>query len=331
MIPEIHFAALHLMPCVALFVLIFLLYIRYEWMRSKVVRALVGTHTKSLVNYFSLWKRCLKGICILGALSMLFIALLRPCWGKTEEIATQEGRDLLIAIDVSRSMLAQDLKPNRLAFAKNKIRQLVHALKSERIGLLIFAGNAVIQCPLTTDYKAFFMFLDSLDAQTISSGTTALDQALKKALTVFAKSDFKKTKLVVLLTDGEDFSSNLSGIKEQVIKEGLTVFTIGIGTVQGAPIPILDERGNQKEYEKDMSGAIVMSRLNEGILKALAHESGGQYLLATEDNRDIATVIKSVEQFERETFDDRTVVQWHEKFMYFVGIGFVLLLCEWLL
>jgi Ca-activated chloride channel family protein len=227
-------------------------------------------------------------------------------------------------------MLAQDMKPNRLTFAKQKIRRLVSFLKSERVGLLIFAGMAVVQCPLTTDYNAFFMFLDSLDAQTISSGTTALDEALKKSLTVFSQGKNQKTKLLVMFTDGEDFSSNLTGVKEQVVKEGVTIFTIGVGTAQGAPIPVIDEYGHQKEYEKDSRGGVIMSRLNEGILKVLARESGGQYLSATESDQDIRTIVSAVEQFEQEKFEDRTIIHWHERYMYFVALGLFLLVCEWL-
>ena len=160
------------------------------------------------------------------------------------------------------------------------------------------------------------MFLDPLDAQTISSGTTALDEALKKSLTVFGSQEDKKTKLVVLFTDGEDFSSNLTGVKEQVLKQNVTMFAVGIGTTQGAPIPVLDGQGNQIDYEKEADGTVVMSRLNEGILKVLAHESGGHYVASTEDNTDIEQIVSGVKRFEQENIEDALITHWQERYMY---------------
>lgn len=330
-IADIHFAGISWIYALLLFVSALCLYGYYAYVTRQVLSNFAHSTRSVLIKGFSSSRRAVRAFFFVSGVAALCIALMRPCWDKTQETVSQKGRDLLIAIDVSRSMLAQDCKPNRLAYAKNKIRALVNRLPSDRIGLLIFAGTALVQCPLTTDHKAFFMFLDSLDAQTISSGTTALDEALKKSLTVFGSQEDKKTKLVVLFTDGEDFSSNLTGVKEQVLKQNVTMFAVGIGTTQGAPIPVLDGQGNQIDYEKEADGTVVMSRLNEGILKVLAHESGGHYVASTEDNTDIEQIVSGVKRFEQENIEDALITHWQERYMYFGWAALLLLLLEWVL
>lgn len=265
------------------------------------------------------------GILFLG------LALLRPQWDKKEEVVEQEGRDLLIALDISRSMLGQDEKPNRLEFAKQKIKKLLYNLKCERVGLILFSGTTVLQCPLTTDYAAFFMFLDQIDAETISSGTTSLDQAIRQAIGVYDEMGDKKTKLLCLFTDGEDFSTDLSGIKEKAAKQGLSIFTIGIGSEHGASIPIVNRKGKQIGFEKNDDGSVIMSKLNEGILKNLSKQTGGKYFHAIESDQDIQELILSVESFEKDKLEDKSVERLQEKYHYFVIVSFICFALEWLL
>lgn len=315
-----------------LIILLIAVYIWQYYKRRTLITYLVGNRSYDLLNHYFPVRQFIKLLCAICAILLLWLALMRPSWGKIDQKIEQEGRDVLIALDISRSMLAQDVKPNRLEYAKKKVRALVQKLHSERVGLLIFSGTPLVQCPLTTDHDAFFMFLNQLDAETISFGTTALDLALKKAVTVLSDGREAKTKLLVVLTDGEDFSSNLKTVKEQVIKDGLILFTIGIGTSEGAPIPIVDENGKQIEYQKDEKGVVVMSRLNEGILRALAHESGGQYVHAvTNDDSDIVGIINSVEQYEKQKFDQKNVIQEEERYPYFIAIALIFFLIEWIL
>ncbi len=300
--------------------------------RITIIKTLVAPQWRSvLLPQFSLIKQIVKIMLTCIGVFALYLALLRPSWGKTEQQVEQKGRDLLIALDVSRSMLAQDRLPNRLDFAKTKIKRLIRKLECERVGLLIFSGSTMIQCPLTTDYSAFFMFLDQLDAETISSGTTALDKAIKKALEVFGGMAGKKHKLLAIFTDGEDFSSNLAGIKQQALQDGMTIFTIGLGTPEGAPIPIVNEKGESVGHQRDEKGAVVISRLNEGILRAVADESGGIYLRAQEGDQDINTLIAKVQQFEKEVFEDKQISNLQERYPYFVAVAFICFMLEWLL
>lgn len=296
------------------------------------INVLVSKKFKSLLlKNGSYLRYAAKHLLFLTGFIFLMIALLQPQWDKKEEVVEQEGRDLLIAVDISRSMLAQDLQPNRLEFAKHKIKKLLYNLSCERVGLLLFSGSTVVQCPLTTDYSAFFMFLDQIDVETISSGTTSIDQAVRQAMSTFDMMNDKKTKLLCLFTDGEDFSTNLSGIKDKAAKQGLSIFTFGIGSEHGAPVPIVDEQGKQTGFEKNRDGSVVMSKLNEGILKNLSQETGGKYIHATDSDKDIHSFINCVQRFEKDKIEDKKLDRWQEQYHYFVAAGFICFILEWLL
>lgn len=261
----------------------------------------------------------------------LFLALLRPQWTKKERVVEQQGRDVFIALDISRSMLVEDYKPNRLEFAKKKIHALLDRLECERVGLILFSGSTCVQCPLTTDYASFFMFLDTVDVETISSGTTALDQAIQRTIDIFKSMPTRKTKLLVVLTDGEDFSTNLAGIRAEAARQGLVIFTIGIGTSEGGPIPCVDDMGKAAGHQKDQQGKVIISRLNEPLLKELAGQTGGKYLHTTYDSEDVAKVVRAVQKFEKERFDDQKISELEDRYVYFVAVSFVCFLLEWLL
>lgn len=305
------------------------------WRFSKTMRAAgkltnLAKHGLLLKN-FSRTKNIVKLILQVLALVSIFIALLRPQWDKKEEVVAQKGRDLFIAVDISRSMLAGDLKPNRLEFAKKKIKKLVVNLKAERVCLIIFSGSSIVQCPLTSDYAAFFMFLDQIDAETISSGTTAMDQPIEQVLSMLDSQKNKKTKVMVIFTDGEDFSSNLAGIRQKAVKEGLKIFTIGVGTQNGAPIPFANESGQIQGHIKDRAGNVVISKLNDGILNILASETGGKYFRAAESDSDLRKLISDIQSFEKESFEDKKLPALQDRYNYFLLVSLACLLIEWIL
>jgi Ca-activated chloride channel family protein len=287
---------------------------------------------KRLLVAFSMPKVILKGFLFLFGLCCIALTLMHPQWNIKQEAVAQHARDVIIALDISRSMLATDCVPNRLECAKKKIKDLVKQLSCERVGLMLFSGTAFMQCPLTSDHSSFFMFLDQVDVETIASGSTAFDQAILAALNTYKSVEGKKTKLLVMVTDGEDFSSNLSKIKQRVRDENMHVFTLGIGTSQGAPIPLFNEQGVQVGHMKDKKGAVVISRLNEGILSAVAHDSGGMYIRMTpHDQSDLNTLTAQIQQFEKEKIEDKLFSRMEEQYPYFLAVGFIALLIEWLL
>jgi Ca-activated chloride channel homolog len=299
---------------------------------NRVRKQLAGTkQAKNFLSNCSFPKTIIKIVLIIVAFISLFMAFLRPMWNKKEEIVEQVGRDLFIALDISRSMLATDCNPDRLTCAKEKIKKLLPMLSCERVGLILFSGSSIVQCPLTTDYAAFLMFLDQIDAETISLGTTALDAAIGKAMDSFNAMPDKKNKLLVIFTDGEDFSSNLSDIKSKAISQGLHIFTMGVGTPEGAPIPLYDIYGKQIGHQKDSQGNIVISRLNEGILKAVAHDSGSIYLRLTSDQSDLNQLVNAITGFEKEKLEDKKLAMLEDQYHYFLLVSFACLLFEWIL
>jgi Ca-activated chloride channel family protein len=313
---------------VAFLVLILILTIRR--MREHIGRLVHADHQARLLKHFSWQRQKIKAVLIASALVMMGIALLRPQWDKVDEKAVHEGRDCIIALDISRSMLAQDYAPSRLAYAKLKIKNLINTLDAERIGLMIFSGAAVMQCPLTTDHEAFLMFLEALSVETISSGSTSYGAALQKILEVFSSFESERTKLAVLFTDGEDFSQKLTDIQQKLADARVRVCTFGIATEDGAPIPLYDEQGVQRGFQKDEQGKIVISRLNKALMQQIAHETGGRYVPVSHDESDIVAVKKWVDSFEKNKWEERRVDRMQDKYFYYTACAALLLLCEWL-
>lgn len=334
------FSALHtiqlgsteLLWLIGLIALIGIIVLVYRLIRVRqVVNVLASTRlSRTMLQNFS-WRRVYVRLFLVSvALLFLCMSLVRPQSYERDETVKQQGRDLLIALDISRSMLTQDVAPYRLAAAKEKIEQLVRSLPCERVGLLLFSGSALVQCPLTADHEAFFMFLRDVDVESIASGTTALDQALSRSLDVYEAMQDRKHKMVVLFTDGEDFSSSLARIRERAKKAGLTIFTVGVGTPEGAPVPFINDHGKREGFIKDAHGSVVVSRRNDGILYALAHEAGGVYIPMAADARDIQELVTQVTAREKELFGETTVAHAQELYPYGCLMSFILLLLEWI-
>lgn len=285
-----------------------------------------------LIKHGSMVYKLIKIVLMIVGFFFLLLALLQPQWGEKDQKIEQAGRDILIAVDISRSMLCQDVKPNRLELAKQKIKKMLFNLSCERVGLILFSGDTVVQCPLTKDYATFFMFLDDLDVETISSGTTTIDGAIVQAINIYKKMPEHKTKLLCIFTDGEDFSTNLAQVKKQAEQEHLSIFTFGLGTKNGAPIPVLDAQGRQIGFEKDAAGNIVMSKLNDGILKNISEQTGGQYItVVSNSDTDISSFIERVKTFEKDALEDEQISKYQEQYPYFIAISLLCFAFEWLL
>lgn len=314
-----------------LLTIIMLCYLYRQYKIKMVVHRIAGKWQSLVIQNFVIHREYVKAIFFGLSLFFLLLALLRPQWHQQAKTVIQEGRDVIIALDISRSMLATDCAPNRLANAKKKIKKLLTMLPCERVGLILFSGSACVQCPLTTDYTAFMMFLDHVDVETISSGSTALDAAIEQALQAFGGSPARMSKLLVIFTDGEDFSSNLSQYKKEAQQQGLRIFTMGIGTQEGAPIPLYDEEGTQIGHQKDAKGKVVISQLNEGILHTLATDVGGMYIPYTKDGTDLTKLVERINRFEKERFEHTQIAQLDDKYHYFIVVSLCCLLLEWIL
>ena len=224
-------------------------------------------------------KQKLKAGMLIVGIVFCFCALLRPQWGFHWEELKRKGLDIVVAVDTSKSMLAEDIKPNRLERAKLALRDFTKNLRGDRIGLIAFAGSAFLQCPLTYDYGGFLLSLDSLDVTTIPQGGTSLSSALREALRSYEGGQ-KKHKVLVIITDGEDHEGDPLKVAEDARKEGITVFCIGIGTREGELISLATGSG-QKEFLKDRVGNVVKSRLDEVTLQKIALMTMGSYVRST--------------------------------------------------
>ncbi len=326
----IHWAGIEHVVWLPLFILAAALVIfrAYQALGSFSKLALVH---KTMFHFIGTKRSLSKAILMCLAIAAIFLAMLRPQWGKQEQQIMQEGRDLLVLLDISGSMRAKDLKPDRISFAKLKIRTLLEQLTCERVGLILFSGTAFLQCPMTADQAAFLMFLENVDPEMISAGTTALDQALEKALDTFKQAGERKHKLMLLLTDGEDFSTNLDGVKKQAAQQGISLFALGIGTPEGAPIPKFDALGKPQGHETDEQGAIALSKLNEPTLKELATKLNGVYQRAAYGEDDIKQIVSFVQSHEKERYENKTVSLFHDQYPWFLGAAWLLLALEWII
>lgn len=287
-----------------------------------------------LFKNFSRPKKFVKAALMIVSLFLLWTGLMRPQKDDEEHTIVTQERDFIFALDISRSMLAKDMEGDtidRLTFAKKKIRSLITSLGTDRVSLILFAQSAFVYCPLTADRTSFVSLLDAVDAKMTALGSTSIASALEKALELFERVPERKSKVLVLFTDGEDFSPNLDALRARAHKEGVLIFTVGIGTPTGAPIPVYDKNDQPNGFQKDADGSIVITRLDEKILERMAYESGGFYQTATSSNADIVALRRQLERFEREATGERTMHLKKEFFNHIAAVAGICLLIEWLL
>ena len=269
----------------------------------------------------------LKAVLTVAAVLLLILALVRPRWGFHWEDIKRTGVDVIVAVDVSKSMLARDIEPSRLERAKRKVHDLVKMLEGDRIGLIAFAGTSFVQCPLTLDYGAFTMFLDYLSPDLIPVPGTAVGDAIRKAVESFSRQE-RASKALILITDGEDHESKPLEAAELAKKEGVRIFTIGIGQEDnGAPIPAGDGSGG---FLKDRQGNMVMSRLDEKMLQKIALETGGTYVRSVTGDMDLEAIYKNEirKNMEQKELTSTRKKRWEERFQWFLAAAVALLLAE---
>lgn len=257
---------------------------------------------------------------------MLFaIALAQPqCGGKTE-LVKRRGIDLVVALDASKSMLARDVSPDRLERAKLELTTLLDELKGDRVGLVVFAGDAFIQCPLTSDYAAAKMFLRAVDPDQMQEGGTNIGGALELARKMLDGSDRGASdRVVVLLSDGEDLAGEVASAESALKDENIKVLAVGIGSESGEPIPILGRDGQVVGYKKDDDGQTVLTRLDKSSLEQLANATGGEFFYQPRGVA-MSEVVDRIDHMKKADLESRLAVRYDERFEYFAVPGFVLL------
>ncbi|OGV45147.1 MAG: hypothetical protein A2X46_11065 [Lentisphaerae bacterium GWF2_57_35] len=267
----------------------------------------------------------------LGAVALSLTALARPQWGFQWEEVRRRGLDIMVVLDTSRSMLAEDIKPNRLQQAKWGIRDLMRQLKGDRLGLMPFAGSSFLQCPLTIDYAALAMTLDDVYAGIIPRGGTAITQALKKAMESFENSG-EADRAIVLITDGEDHEGNPLSLLDDLKKNNIRLYCIGVGTLEGDLVPSEAESGQAAGFLKDRAGQVIKSALHEDVLQKLAMGTGGAYVRSAPGDLGLERVFKeSIANLKRDERESTMAKMYEERFMWVLALAAGLLLLEALL
>ncbi len=264
---------LYLLPLVFGMVLAYIAFFKSR--QNALKRFVQAELIDSIVMSVSRRKQIIKAAFVISAITFLIFSLVQPKWGYHWEDVERRGIDIVVAVDTSRSMLADDIKPNRLEAAKREIKDLIDIIDGDRVGLVAFAGTAFLQCPLTLDYGAFSLFLDDLDTRLIPVGGTSFGEAINKSMSAFSDK-LKKHKAIVLITDGEDHQGNAMEIAKAAKEKGIIIYTVGVGKKEGAYIKIRDNKGRE-ELLKDREGKVVKSRLDEVLLNKIAVGTGGAY------------------------------------------------------
>lgn len=269
----------------------------------------------------------LKFILLMIAMASIIIGLARPQFGSKLKTVKREGVELVIALDVSNSMMAEDIQPNRLERAKRAIAQLVDKLSEDKIGLIVFAGQAYTQLPITTDYASAKLFLESVSTEIVPTQGTAIGAAIELGMRSFSP-DFEGSKAMIIITDGENHEDDAIGAATAAAENGVIVHTIGMGLPQGGPIPVF--RNGQKDYRKDRDGNVVVTKLDETMLQQVAAAGKGVYVRANNAQVGLNTLFSEINKMESAEMESRVYSEYNDQFQYFIGLGLLLLLLEFM-
>jgi Ca-activated chloride channel family protein len=301
------------------------LYIQY-WKRKKQQEFGDLALIKKLSPEKSTFKPVLKFVVFLVALTCLILALVNPKIGTKMETVKREGIDIVFAVDVSKSMLCEDVAPNRLEKSKQLVSQIINNLAGDRIGIVSYAGSAFPVLPITTDYSSAKMFLQSMNTDMVSSHGTSLDEAIQLASDYFDKGN-KTSKLIIMISDGEDHSEGAEEAAEEANKKGIKILTIGVGTAKGGPIP-LKNNGVVESFKRDQNNEVVVTKLNQESLTVIAKDTKGSYINGNNTKEVTEFLKKALNNIEKTEFEATQMADFQSQFQWFIGIAFALLFLD---
>lgn len=279
-----------------------------------------------LMTETSKYKRTFKFFLLIFGMFFLVIALANPQIGTKMEEVKREGVDIMIAIDVSNSMRAEDIKPNRLESAKQEINRLINRLQNDRIGLIVFAGESYLQLPLTSDFSSARLLLSAIDVDIVPIQGTAIGSAIRLAMKSFVEGE-KKHKVIIVISDGENHEDDAITAAKEAHSEGAIVHTMGMGTPEGVPIPIY-ENNQRIGFKKDKNNNIIMTKLDEAGLQQIASAGGGKYIRATTGGDELGILMKEIESMEKKEFGAKIFTEYEDRFQYFLIIALFLVVLE---
>ncbi len=304
--------------------------IRNLWWRKRTQAKFSDLELLSkLAPSHSRFKPIVKIILMVCCLSALCIGLVNPKMGLKKATLKREGIDVVFAIDVSKSMLSEDVLPSRLKRSKQLVSELINELVSDRVGIIAYASSAFPQLPITTDYGSAKLFLNALNTDMISSQGTAIVEALNLAKTYFSPKD-PTNKVLVLISDGEDHDSGKSEVldaAEALLEEGIRILTVGVGTAKGGPIPI-KRRDIIQSYKKDADGEVVITRLDAEILEQIAANASGKYIDASNIKTAVDALLSEMQSMEKKEFDAKQFSEFEDQFQWFIALALLMLFID---
>ena len=274
----------------------------------------------------SRFKAVLKLVVLAMAVVCFCIALVNPKVGTKLETVKREGVDIVFAIDVSKSMLAEDVAPSRLEKAQQLTAQIINNLVSDRVGIIAYAGKAVPQLPITTDYAAAKMFLQNMNTDMLSSQGTAIDEAIQLSRTYFNDAE-QTNRVLVIISDGEDHKDLNLDVAKAAAKEGIKIFTIGVGSEKGGPIP-LKRNGVVMRYKKNQKGETVITKMNSNTLTAIAEEANGLFIQGQNTKQVTEKIAEILNKLEKKEFEAKEFSEFKDQFQWFLGLGLFFLILD---
>lgn len=321
-----HPAFLNLFWLLPILLVIYIIYIR--WKRRAARRLGDDFITGKLMPYKSGWRNHFKFFLNILTLSSIFVALANPQIGSQLEKVKRKGIDIVIALDVSNSMLAQDIKPSRLERAKQSINRLIDDLENDRLGLVVFAGKAYTQLPITTDYAAAKLMLSTVSTDLVPVQGTAIGKAIEMASSAFNVE--KSGKAIIIITDGETHDEDVMEKVNEAVDKGIRIYTIGLGLSEGAPIPVYNN-GVITGFKKDQSGSTIITRLDETMLQQIADAGKGIYVRANNSQVGLNRIFDEIKRLEQNTYDVKSYSDYEDRFQYFIGIALVLIFINYII
>jgi len=296
------------------------------WQTKKKIKS-AGEQTliRGLIPEFSFFRKNLKFFFRLMALILVIFLLARPQFGSKLEEVKREGVEVIIALDVSNSMMAEDIQPNRLERAKQAISSLVDRLQDDKIGLIVFAGDAYTQIPVTTDYISAKMFLSSISPGIVPKQGTSIASAINLGISSFSP-EMDESKALIIITDGENHEDDPLPLAEQAAEKGVIIHTIGIGSTSGVPVPV---GGNgRRDYLRDNEGNTVITRLDEKILQEIAFATGGKYVKASNTNIGLNTIFNEISSMKQQELEGTIYTEYDEQFQILAAMALIILVLD---
>jgi Ca-activated chloride channel family protein len=319
---KIYFYLLAIIP-----VMVVLFVFQHIWKKRTQKKFAESVLFKRLTPSKSNFKSVLKLLFFLLGITFLTLGLVNPKIGTKLETVKREGVDIVFAVDVSKSMLAEDIAPNRLEKAKRLVSEIINQLASDRIGIIAYAGQAYPQLPITTDYGAAKMFLQNMNTDMLTSQGTAINEALELATTYYDDEE-QTNRVLFIVSDGEDHSENITlKAVDDAVEAGIRVFTIGVGKSKGSPIPI-KRNGVVESLKKDVQGEVVITKLNEAVLLEIASEGNGEYIDGANTGDAVERIKEILLQMDKTEFEAKQFAEFKDQFQWFLGVGLLFLFLD---